>query len=312
MHRIPAALLGALLLLPTAGRADDSPDAPSRQRLGQHLFIPRETVLDPFTTTYVSSSTGLAYGYATGPTFDLNGTPVNLADYKIVTYSQLFSGQWGIADFWAVRLRVLGSLYSGANAPGVAGVGVNGVARGAAGTTLSFQLADNLRLGALVDVTFGPSIGINILDSIRQSIAQGSVQTPVSTTSTTTVTPAVSLAWAIARGFGSLFNVSFVHGNVEVNTASTDVNALILEAAFDMDLRELGSIPLGIAANVSTGYSTDKTKFRRYVYGLGFFYTGRKELTLGLDLSYRRTPLGTRDIFTTSISALISLRYSFD
>jgi hypothetical protein len=312
MRRIPGAFLGALLLLPAAARADDSPDAPSRRRLGQHLFIPRETVLDPFTASYVSSSTGLGYGFATGPTFDLNGNPVNLADYKIASYSQLFSGQWGIADFWAVRLQVLGSLYSGANAPGVAGVGVNGVARGAAGTTLSFQLADNLRLGALVDVTFGPSIGINILDSIRQSIAQGAVETPVSTTSTTTVTPAVSLAWAIARGFGSLFNVSFVHGNVDVNSSSADVNALILEAAFDMDLRELGSIPLGIAANASAGYSTDRSMFRRYVYGLGFFYTGRKGLTLGLDLTYRRTPLGTRDIFTTSISALISLRYTFD
>jgi len=107
MRRIPGALLGAVLLLPSAARADESPDAPPRRRLAQHLFIPRETVLDPFTTTYVASSTGVSYGYATGPTFNLNGQTINLADYKIVSYSQLFSGQWGIADFWAVRLQVL-------------------------------------------------------------------------------------------------------------------------------------------------------------------------------------------------------------
>ena len=293
-------------------RAEDSVDAPARRRLGPHLFIPRESVSDPFTTSYVSSSTGVGYGYATGPTFDVNGSTVNLADYKIISYSQLFTGQWGIAEFWAIRLQVVGALYSGANASAAAGIGVNGVARGSAGTTFSFQIADKLRLGALIDVGFGPSVGIDVLEAIRESVAEGSVQTPVTSTSSTTVTPQVSLAWAIARGFGALFNVSYVHATVEANTTGADVNAFYLEAAFDMDLRELGSIPLGIAANVSSGYSTDRSRFRRYVYGLGFFYTGRKGLTLGLDLSYRRAPLGTKDIFTTSVAGIISLRYSFD
>ncbi len=312
MRRLPGGLVAVILLVVPIARGEEPVDGPSRRRLGPHLFIPRETVSDPFTATFVSSSTGLAYGFANGPTFDLNGTAVNLADYKVVSYSQVFSGQWGIADFWAVRLQVLGSVYGGANASAAAGIGVNGVARTGVGSTFSFQLADNLRLGALIDVSFGPSIGIDILESIRQSIAEGSVQTPVTSTSSTVVTPAASLAWSIGRGFGAVFNVSYLHGSVDVNTASTDVNAVLLEAAFDMDLRELGSIPLGIAANVTSGYSTDRSRFRRYVYGLGFFYTGRRGLTLGLDLSYRRAPLGTKDIFTTSIAAVISLRYTFD
>ncbi len=75
---------------------------------------------DPFTSSFVASSSGIGSGSATGPTFDLNGAPVNIEDYKILSYSQLFTGQWGIADFWAVRLRMLGTAYTGANASGAA------------------------------------------------------------------------------------------------------------------------------------------------------------------------------------------------
>jgi hypothetical protein len=48
------------------------------------------------------------------------------------------------------------------------------------------------------------------------------------------------------------------------------------------------------------------------VYGVGIFYTGRQELTLGLELALRRAPLGTHDVFVKSYYALISLRYSFN
>ena len=140
---------------------------------------------------------------------------------KILSYSQLFTAQWGIAEFWALRLRVLGSVYTGTNAPGVVGVGVNGLVRGSVGTTFGFQLSHNLRLGAVIDVAWGPSVAISILDSIRQSISEGSVQTPVLNTYSTTVTPTLSLAWTITRGWGALFNASYVNGVVEVNQGTT-------------------------------------------------------------------------------------------
>jgi hypothetical protein len=80
----------------------------------------------------------------------------------------------------------------------------------------------------------------------------------------------------------------------------------------DVDLKELGSIPLGIGMNFSAAYSVGDQRFRRYVYGLGLFYTGRKELTLGLEVALRRAPLGTHDVFVKSYYALLSLRYSFN
>ncbi len=291
---------------------EEVPATPARRALGPHLFLPRDGVPDPFTASYIASSSGVATGSAKGPTFDLNGTPVNLEDYKILTYSQLFAGQWGIADFWALRLRLLGSVYSGTNAPGLVGVGVNGLVRGSVGTTLGFQLADRLRLGLVVDVTWGPSVAVSILDTIRQSVSSGSVEALVDNSYSTTVTPTLSLAWTLGRGWGATFNATYANGVVEVNQGSSDADMAVIQAAVEVDLRELGSIPLGIAADYSAGYSLGRARFRRYVAGLGFFYTGRPGLTVGLDLAYRRAPLGSADVFVSSFSGTFTLRYTVD
>ena len=309
----PVLVVVGLLFLTGPVRAEDRAEEPSRRRLGAHLFIAREGVADPFTESFVASSSGLSLGGAKGPTFDLNGNPISLEDYKILAYSQLFTGQWGLADFWAWRLRVLGAAYSGTNTSGVAGVGVNGVVRGSAGTTLGFTLADNLRLGFRIDVSWGPSVAINILDAIRRSIAAGDVQVPVVSTYSTVVTPTLSLAWTISRGVGGIFNVTYSNGVIDVNDTTNDADLVSFQAAFDVDLRELGSIPLGLSVDYSAGYATQAGRFRQYLLGLGFFYTGRPGLTLGLELGYHRSPLGTeRTVFATSFSGLFVLRFAFN
>ena len=314
MSRVPPTIV-AIAVLATSARAtvvEEIPATPLRRSLGPHLYIPREGVTDPFTESFIASDSGVSTGSAKGPTFDLQGQPVNLEDYKILSYTQLFTGQWGIADFWAVRLRLAGSIYTGSNAPGLVGVGVNGLVRGSFGTTFGFPLGDRVRLGLVVDVSWGPSVAVRILDTIRQSVASGSVQALVDNSYSTTVTPAASVAWTFARGWGAIFNASYANGVVEVNQGSSDADMLIAQAAVQLDLRELGSIPLGIGADYSAGYSTGRARFRRYVAGLGFFYTGRPGLTVGLDLAYRRAPLGTQDVFVSSLSGIFSLRYTFD
>jgi len=315
MHRlVPAVTVIAVLTTrPVRGaEVEEVPATPLRQSLGPHLYIPRDGVPVPFTASFIASSSGFATGSAKGPTFDLQGKPVNLEDYKILAYSQVFAGQWGIADFWALRLRLLGSIYSGTNTPGLVGVGVNGLVRGSFGTTFGFNLADRLRLGLVVDVVWGPSVAISILDTIRQSVSSGTVDTLVDNSYATTVTPTLSLAWTFARGLGALFNATYANGVVEVNQGSSDADMALFQAAVELDLRELGSIPLGIGAEYSAGYSLGRARFRRYVAGLGFFYTGRRGLTLGLDLAYRRAPLGTQEVFVSSFSGVFSLRYTFD
>ena len=313
MHHLVRSLLAVSTLVGAfAAHAEEPASEPLRRQLGEHVFIPRLEVLDPFTTTDVASTSGFGYGTAGGPTFNLQGQQINLADYQIVAYAQSFSGQWGIADWWAIRLTANGTLYTGANGSALAGIGVNGVVRGGAGTTFSWKVAPTLRLGVLVDVTFGPSIGINILEAIQRSMSEGTVVTPVHSTSSTVISPTLSVAWSFARGWGLLVNGTYSHSSVTANEDDVGIDQLQIQGALDLDLKELGSIPMGFGLNFSSSYSMGDQKFRRYIYGLGIFYTGRKELTLGLELALRRAPLGTQDVFVKSYYALISLRYSFN
>lgn len=309
-------LMVAVGVLTTSARAatvEEIPQIPPRRSLGPHLFIQRDSVTDPFTNSYIASTTGIAFGSAGGPLYRADGTPLNLRDdYKIFDFSLLAAGQWGIADFWAIRLRLLGSVYSGINDPGLVGVGVSTLVRGSFGSTFSFQVAEQLRLGFVIDVTWGPSIVINILDTIRQSASSGTAEGLVDTTSAVTVTPTLSLAWTFARGWGALFNATYANGVLEVNQATKDTDAVLVQAAVEVDLRELGGIPLGIGAEYSVGYSLARSRFRRYIAGLGFFYTGRPGLTLGVDLGYRRSPISSNEVFASSFSAAFSLRYTFD
>jgi len=312
MHRLAAGVIAlGILSVPGLARSEERARAPARQQLGEHLFVARQLVATPFAPSSLSSSTGLAYGTANGPTYDLSGNAVNVSDYSIGFFSQALSGQWGIAEWWALRFTLEGTIFGGLNATGLAGVGVSGVVRSGAGTTFGFRVAETLQLGVLVDVAWGPSLAINVLQSIRNSISSGTVETPVSDNYGTAVTPTVSLAWTIARGFGAVVNVSYVTGALSVNDTSTvDGTAAVVQGALEMDLRELGSIPLGIATSYSAGYSFGAERFRRYLFDLGFFYTGTPGLTAGVDLAYRRAPVD--QVFVTSISMIFTLAYTFN
>jgi hypothetical protein len=312
MHRLARVMLAlGFLGVPVAARSEEPATAPPRQQVGEHLFIARQLVANPFTASFLSSSTVLEYGTANGPTFALDGTPVSIEDYSIGFFSQALAAQWGVAEWWALRFQLEGTLFGGLNAAGLAGVGVSGVVRAGLGTTFGFRVAENLQLGLLVDVTFGPSLAISVLDSIRESVSSGSVQTPVISKYTTAVTPTASLAWTIARGFGAIVDVSYVNGVLSLNNTSTvDADVVGFQGALETDLRELGSIPLGIAASYSAGYSTGARRFRRYLLDLGFYYTGRPGLTAGVDFAYRRAPV--EEVFVKSISVIFTLAYTFN
>ncbi len=312
MHRLTPGLLAlGILGVPVAAWSEEPVTAPTRQQLGEHLFIARQLVANPFTASFLSSSTALEYGTANGPTFNLDGNPVSAQDYSIGFFSQALGAQWGLAEWWALRFELEGTIFGGLNAAGLAGVGVSGVVRAGLGTTFGFRVAENLQVGLLVDVTFGPSLAVSVLESIQRSLSSGSVQTPVVSSYTTAVTPTASLAWTIARGFGAVVDLSYINGVLSANNTSTvDADVVAFQGALETDLRELGSIPLGIAASYSAGYSTGVRRFRRYLFDLGFYYTGRPGLTAGVDLAYRRAPV--EQVFVKSISVIFTLAYTFN
>ena len=319
-----ALLLGLvfLCLVPATARADDgsaagSTDPPAlRRELAGHNFIPSRFSLDPFVSTYVGSETGFGYGTAAGHTYDIAGNPVSTATYQVGAFAQLLNFQYGFVDWWAVRLSTQLTVFSGVNGSGAAAVGVNAVTHVGLGTTVSFKVGDNLRLGGSFDFTFGPSIFFNIVQTVVDSIDNGTIVSPVTSQGNYSLQPAFVGAWTIAKWVGLTFSASYGFSNAtssnSAGTSTSNVSLLSGGGLFDFDLASVGA-PIGFLLGYGATFSANAAQFRQFQWQTGIFYTGVKPLNLGLEIVYRRAPLiGNLDTFVSSLLGLITLQYNFN
>jgi hypothetical protein len=314
-------LLVCVLPLSAWSQTDSAP-APEvselRRELAGHNFIPSKFSLDPFVSTYVGSETGFGYGSAPGHTFDLCGQmvcpgPGTTANFQVGAFAQLLDFQYGFLDWWAVRAGTRIVVYSGLNGSGVVGVGTNAQAAFSLGTTMSFKVGDNLRLGGSLDVGFGPSVFLNIAQGIVDSIKNGVITSPVDSFSAFSVSPAFVGAWAISKPLGVTFSVSYTHTQSSNGESGINANLLATNVLFDFDLKELNWAPIGLLAGFATSFSVSDVKFLEFRYQAGVMYTGVKALNVGLEVLYNRAPVvGNTNIFLSSVIGLIVLQYNFN
>ncbi len=313
-----ALVLGVLLLCLFPARARAQEDAPElRRELAGHNFIPSRFSLDPFVSTYVASETGFGYGTAAGFTYSIAGHPVTLANYEVGGYAQILDYQYGFLPWWAVRVDFQVTGYSGINSSGVAVVGTNAVVKAGLGTTLSWKVGDNLRLGGSLDVTFGPSIFFNILKTVQESIDHGDIVSPVTSAGSYTFQPAFVGAWAIEKWVGFTFSASyqFTNATTQDNLGQTTNAAsfFLLNGVFDFDLNPACKVPIGFLAGFQTAFSASQTRFLQFRWQTGIFYTAVKPLNVGLEIDYVRAPVvGSTEVFLSSLLGLIVLQYNFN
>jgi len=315
--RAVAALLA--LGLSSSARADgDAPPSsadavPLRRELAGHLFIPSRFAVDPFVSTYVGSETGVGIGTAAGHTFDLNGNPVSTADYQVGAFAQYLDFQYGFLDWWAVRASVRIFVYTGMNTSGLVGVGTSIQANPTLGTTISFKIGQNLRLGGTVDVAFGPAVFFNIVEAVKDSISSGQITAPLNSFSQFTVKPAVVGAWAISEAFGLTYSLAYQYTGASASYSSIHSNLLAANILVDFDMYSLKWAPIGLFAGFTTNFSVADTKFLQYQYQFGIFYTGVRPLDVGLEILYNRAPIvANTNVFLSSVSALITIQYNFN
>ncbi len=295
--------------------ADATPEL--RRELAGHNFIPSRFSLDPFTSTYVATETGFGYGTAPGHTFNIAGQPISTANYEVGGYAQLLDYQYGFLPWWAVRVGVELIVYSGINGSGAAAVGTNAVGKGSVGTTLSWKVGDNLRLGGSFDASFGPSIFFNVLKSVQDSIDVGNIVSPIVSAGSYSLQPAFVGAWAIQNWVGLTFSLAYFYTNATTSSSVTGVtNSISLLAAnaiFDFDLKPACKVPIGFLLGFQSEFSVNATEIRQYRYQAGIFYTDVKPLNVGLEIIYQRAPVvGNTNVFLSSVQGLIVLQYNFN
>jgi hypothetical protein len=289
-----------------------------RRELGGHLFIPSKFTDDPFVSTYVASETGVGTGWAPGRTYEIcNGVvcpgPGTVANYQVGAFAQVLNYQYGFLDWWAVRVGAQLVVYSGTNSTGIVGVGTNANTAFTAGTTMSFKVGENLRLGGSFDFKMGPAIFLNIVQGVLDSIKTGEVVTPVNSYTQVVLNPAFVGAWSISRLVGLTFNLSYQYTHGSSEELGATANLFGTNVLFDFDLNSVNVAPIGFLGGFATNFSVDSTKFLQFRYQFGIMYTGVRALDVGLEVLYNRAPVvGNTNIFLSSLLALIVIQYNFN
>lgn len=312
-------VLGAVLCMPSLvaeAQAVDAgtPDAPElRRELDGHIFIPSRYSPDPFVQTSIASETGFGYGWAKGKTYDINGNPVATADYQVGAFAQFLEYQYGFIPWWAVRVGATIVAYSGVNSVAAAGIGTSAVTSVNLGTTFSWKVGDNLRFGGSVDVTFGPAVILNVVQAVVDSIKNGEITSPVNSYSKLLIQPQFVGAWAIAKPFGLTFSLGYVLAHASSADVTLKSNLISATTLFDFDMSRLDWVPIGLIAGLQTQFSVSDTQFLQWRYQFGIFYTGVKQLNVGVEFLYQRAPIvGAGQVFLSSLQMLIDLQYNFN
>jgi hypothetical protein len=316
---VPGLVLALLLPSLPSLAADGDPKPASerpelRRELAGHYFLPSRFSDDPFVSTFIASETGVGFGSAPGRTFDVLGKPVSTATYEVGAFAQYLDYQYGFLDWWAFRISVRVLVYTGTNSSGIAGIGSTLAATPTLGSTVSFKVGERLRLGASMELAFGPAVFFNVVEAVVDSIQRGEVTTPVNSFSQFTTRPTLLGAWAIHRALGLTFSLGYQH-TVASSSGAVDAEAKLFQAntTLDFDLKELNWAPIGLLAGFTTQFGVAEVKFVSFRYNFGIFYTAVRPLNVGLEIVYNRAPVvGSTKIFLSSVLGYLLLQYNFN
>jgi hypothetical protein len=292
----------ALACIVTAGpaRADEPGSADGDwggegRTLNGHVFMPAGVVPSPFVTTSFGSALRIAEGTSTATYTVGNDTLSGTLNYAgiggVLAYEYAFLGHF------SARLTLDEILYSGTSGKSAIVVGTTGQLGVVAGVTGSFALGDSLRLGLLFDVSDVPNAGLTIGSAIKSiidscqttgcDVANASFWEQVNVI---TYKPTLAASWAPVPALGLTGNLAYEWSTTNsTHSGNFKGQAVVLGASADFDFKSISSVALGLQAQVRWQAPTIANSLQHVTdLGGGIFYTGRKDLALGLQVVDRQ------------------------
>lgn len=285
--------------------------------LAGHTFIPSAVVPGPLVTTSFGSWLLLAVGSASGNAQVgdrfLSGT------YTYAGVGAQLGYEYAFGSHFSARLLVDESMYSGIDGPSVLTVGTKFQAGGSLGVTAAFRPLESLQVGVLLDAGTTPGLALTIGLGIRGLIERceagdctvGDTDKFVGLNNVAFVKPALAAAWTPWKPLGITANVAWQYASQKRNDGDFTGSATTFAAAADLDLRHVWNVPIGLqfAGSYTTAFpGTDITGVAQL--GGGIFYTGRENLSLGLQAVARRFKIQPGlDLTWGGNLATIGLRY---
>jgi len=279
-----------------------------------HMFMPSALVDTPFRET--TFKLGLLYGFgtATGPRFgivDGKVQPVGEADYTFAAFAQTFRYEYQFAEWLSLGAVVLSNLYSGIDGPSAVNIGAE-VGVGFGVRARAGHRFGPIETALIVDASTAPEFGLLVAAAIRDAINSGQIQPGASLQSTHSlnVLPEAAASWAPFPALGITLNAGYLYKSLRQNGVSLGSQSGIQAAGVvDFDFGKISSVPIGLQGGYRLTAPLGDNGVERVddIEG-GIFYTGRRELGLGLEIGWRdftiRAPLDSKVVI-----AQLSLQY---
>jgi hypothetical protein len=300
-----------------SARADDIEDFGPKRELAQHVFFPSLIVADPFLSTYLSMDIAAGYDWITGPDFDVLGNLMTARrSYDAQAMAEGASFQASVTDFMAIRVAAGGGIDAGGNARSAVVVGAIQPIIAGAGTTLSWRLQDIVRAGFTFDFVYSHTKLVQPLNAIEDSLLAGDVE-PARASQTLngyTLRPGATVAVVPCPSVGFLASVIY-NWTAQVDDTTQYFNALDVGGSAQLDLLPASAIPIGLLASYRATIPFESAVRFTNTLEAGVFYTGRKDLDLGITAEVKWYDLHPQHVIrldTTQLVGIAQVRYHWN
>jgi hypothetical protein len=320
MHRSLCAVALSVLVITFAAGHAAAQERSNNRTLGGHGFVTSSIVGDAFTGTYIRTTTGA--GRAVGldvPVYDLDSNVIATLGGNIAFLSLGLSYQQRLAKWVALRASFSGAARTGTNHITLLAEGASAVYGGTFGATFRLLERERFFLSAIAETRSNSIYAISPLDFVRDVISGG-------TADSTTKLLEKGDNWRLVGGLRTAYAPAAwigVSGLIEYGPArqffpdedgDRNTSQFTLGGSVSVDLGATTRVPIGFAGSVQYQSENDRGDDivgRQTTFGLGVFYTGRHDLTLGLETAFLRFDQRDMENRVNSGQIRLVLRYDF-
>ncbi len=306
--RRPVLILSLMVLSATQLTAQE----PGRV-LNGHQFMPSRLVEEPFAISHFGTTTGggVAFDLKT-PFVDLAGDTLGTLVGDVAFLSLGFEYQQRFGRWFAARVGFGGGARLGIDEQSVLAQGVTGSFIWKLGATARILQSEKVILSGAVDFGRTDLVGLDPF-GFAQKVVEDSLEVGendlVGTAEAISAVASVRAGWAPAPWIGVTGVLEVGYGDVTESSSEVLTGG---GATVGIDLKNLGVIPLGFQLSAETdAFSAGGADLaaRSWSYGLGVFYTGWDDFSIGLETALSLLDRRDVDDDFEAFIATFNLRY---
>jgi hypothetical protein len=281
------------------------------------VYFPSLVVQDPFVSTYFSLFTAAGYEWIDGPGFDpLGNRTSDTRSYRAAELAQGAAFQVSPTSCLAIRFTGGGGLDGGVNGRSALVIGMIAPLSGGVGVTLSGKLAPNLRVGIIGDFVYTKSHLIQPLNAIQESLLANEVRASGATAQLSgySALPGLTAAFTANDTLGFVAAAQYSYTRVS-DGDSRNRQYVGLGISAQVDLLPASGIPVGFLGSYRATLPFESDVRVTNTVEAGIFYTGRKDLDLGLVLQGKWLDLRPDHLFrldSTEGIGTLEMRYHWN